>query len=126
MLIPVLLSAIHFFKSSPVSFFLNLTFIFHCSHPVVLLFDCPSASFPHQFIFLPISKSSVSYFPCYRGMTEPVLSLTSELFVLSVCNEKVNFFPKGNSLSQNTSGLSNRYMQLDIFSFKVWLPTELW
>lgn len=50
-----------------------------------LLIDCHSASpSPHHFIFLPISRLTASAFPCYRRVTEPVLSLTRE-FLLRHC-----------------------------------------
>lgn len=47
-----------------------------------LLIDYHSASPSAQhFIFLPISQLTASAFPCYRRVTEPVLSLTSEFLL---------------------------------------------
>lgn len=62
---------------------------------VQLLFNCHLAFVAsHQYIFLPVSQPTASNFPCYRRTIKPVLSLTSKVFTLSVCNYKVKFFPK--------------------------------
>lgn len=67
--------------------------------------DYHLASFvPCQFILFLISKSKIINFPCYRRMTEPALTLTSELFLCQYATTRLVFFPKAIWFSRTTVG----------------------